>query len=163
MFDPTSFDNLKVVLEGFVYEADLLGDIVIESRHDMVDLAAMSREYSLSFRTSSEASFTAKIMLNSSMRMLSSELISLPSRPIGAYVRICFYSSASLDVSVKTEDILHQFFGENRVFEVIDTHSSIHGKSVSWEYSFPEPMKEEQVDDLQELVTVCIGALEKLN
>lgn len=47
MFDPTVFDNLKVVLEGAIYELDLKGKIEIVDRSDLVDLAKMSRAYSV--------------------------------------------------------------------------------------------------------------------
>ncbi|MGV3488530.1 MAG: hypothetical protein ACO1OC_08095 [Tuberibacillus sp.] len=47
MFDPTVFDNLKVVLEGAIYELDFKGQISIVDRSDIVDLAKMSRAYSL--------------------------------------------------------------------------------------------------------------------
>ena len=47
MFDPTVFDNLKVVLEGAVYDLDLKGQIEIIDRSDLVDLAKMSRTYSV--------------------------------------------------------------------------------------------------------------------
>ncbi|GGH74969.1 hypothetical protein JOD43_000621 [Pullulanibacillus pueri] len=50
MFDPTVFDNLKVVLEGAIYDLDLNENEHIEiiDRSDTVDLAKMSRSYSIS-------------------------------------------------------------------------------------------------------------------
>ncbi|WP_027415635.1 hypothetical protein [Aneurinibacillus terranovensis] len=50
MFDPTIFENVKVALEGAVYDFDFSGDILVTSRHDRVDLALMSREYRIGFR-----------------------------------------------------------------------------------------------------------------
>ncbi|MTH52086.1 hypothetical protein GKZ89_01615 [Bacillus mangrovi] len=47
MFDPTVFDNLKVILEGLVYDFDLDGLIHIRNRSDTVDLADMSRTWSI--------------------------------------------------------------------------------------------------------------------
>ncbi|GGE48792.1 hypothetical protein GCM10011391_29530 [Pullulanibacillus camelliae] len=47
MFDPTVFDNLKVVLEGAMYDLDFNEDIDITDRSDTVDLAKMSRSYTL--------------------------------------------------------------------------------------------------------------------
>ncbi len=34
MFDPTAFDNLKVIVEGAVYDFDLHGDILVTDRKD---------------------------------------------------------------------------------------------------------------------------------
>lgn len=45
MFDPTIFDNLKVVLEGEIYDRDLDGEITILDRSDIVNLSDMSRMY----------------------------------------------------------------------------------------------------------------------
>ena len=50
MFDPTIFDNLKVVAEGAVYDLDLQGEILITNRIDQVDLATLSRYYAITFR-----------------------------------------------------------------------------------------------------------------
>jgi len=47
MFDPTVFDNLKVVLEGAMYDLDFNKDVEITDRSDIVDLAKMSRSYTL--------------------------------------------------------------------------------------------------------------------
>lgn len=50
MFDPTVYDNLKVVLEGSVYDFDLSGDIEISDRSDIIDLAKLARAYSIGFK-----------------------------------------------------------------------------------------------------------------
>lgn len=50
MFDPTIYENIKVVIEGEVYEHDLNGEILIINRKDIVDLATMSRYYSITFQ-----------------------------------------------------------------------------------------------------------------
>lgn len=50
MFDPTIYENLKVVIEGNIYDLDLDGKISIIDRKDYVDLATMSRQYSISFQ-----------------------------------------------------------------------------------------------------------------
>lgn len=49
MFDPTIFDNLKVVLEGRLYDVDAEGSIRISGREDWVDIAAMSRKFCMRF------------------------------------------------------------------------------------------------------------------
>ncbi|UTW70295.1 hypothetical protein KHA80_06930 [Anaerobacillus sp. HL2] len=41
MFDPTIYENLKVVIEGEVYDHDMNGRILI-IQIDIVDLATMS-------------------------------------------------------------------------------------------------------------------------
>ena len=50
MFDPTIFDNLKVVLEGELYDADREGRIEVIGREDTVELAGMSRTFRMKLR-----------------------------------------------------------------------------------------------------------------
>ena len=49
LFDPTAYENLKVVFEGIVYDYDLNEEITIIERNDYINLADMSRTYNLSF------------------------------------------------------------------------------------------------------------------
>lgn len=51
MFDPTIYENLKVVIEGEIYDRDLGGKIAIIDRQDCVNLATMSRYYSIAFQS----------------------------------------------------------------------------------------------------------------
>lgn len=48
MFDPTVFDNWKVVVEGALYDADREGALIVVGREDLIDLAAMSRSFRIS-------------------------------------------------------------------------------------------------------------------
>ncbi|MEK8128412.1 hypothetical protein WMW72_10900 [Paenibacillus filicis] len=50
MFDPTIFDNLKVVMEGRLYDLDAEGSIRITGREDLVDLASMSRTFRMTLQ-----------------------------------------------------------------------------------------------------------------
>lgn len=52
MFDPTIYENIKVVLEGEIYEADLAGEILVTMRKDIVNLAEMSRTFTIRFALS---------------------------------------------------------------------------------------------------------------
>lgn len=50
LFDPTIFDNLKVVLEGALYDADREGRLEVAGREDMIELAGMSRTFRIKLR-----------------------------------------------------------------------------------------------------------------
>jgi hypothetical protein len=63
VFDPTIFDNMKVALEGAVYDLDFAGEILITSRSDRVELAAMSREYTIAFQDRKEETASESIAL----------------------------------------------------------------------------------------------------
>lgn len=43
--DPTIFDNLRVMVEGALYERDLAGELEVVDRQDLVDLASFSRSF----------------------------------------------------------------------------------------------------------------------
>lgn len=45
MFDPTIYDNLKVVAEGELYDLDRAGEILVTGRVDLVNLASMDRTF----------------------------------------------------------------------------------------------------------------------
>jgi len=50
MFDPTIFENIKIVLEGEIYDLDLSRKITVINRKDLVDLASMSRTFIMAFQ-----------------------------------------------------------------------------------------------------------------
>jgi len=50
MFDPTIFDNWKVVLEGALYDLDREGEAEVIGREDLVDLASLSRSFRIGAR-----------------------------------------------------------------------------------------------------------------
>ena len=75
MFDPTIYDNLRVVLEGGVYDLDLSGRIIIVRRKDMIDLACMSREYSISFKEKYGGKTYAEICLFAGLADLAAEIL----------------------------------------------------------------------------------------
>ena len=49
LFDPTAFENIKVVIEGEIYDRDLSGEIFVTDRNDWFNSAKLSRKYEISF------------------------------------------------------------------------------------------------------------------
>lgn len=97
MFDPTIFDNLKVVLEGAVYERDLRGQIQITDRKDLIDMAVMSRTYSIYFQKSGaeENAPRAGLTLHAPIADLAAELLERDGAAPGCELLVTF----ELDVS----------------------------------------------------------------
>lgn len=76
MFDPTIFENLKVVVEGELYDRDSDGEITIIDRKDIVNLATMSRSYSVTFISKNNSqSFTATLKLDATASDLYREIL----------------------------------------------------------------------------------------
>jgi len=92
MFDPTIYDNLRVVLEGAVYDLDMEGRLKIVSRNDIVDLSSVSRSFSIGFRSDPAASASAEISLYVSLSDLAAELLNGETKDAGCTVEIKFYT-----------------------------------------------------------------------
>lgn len=75
LFDPTAFENMKVVLEGAVYDRDFIGDILVINRDDIVNLSTMSRTYKIEMELKkpiAPISISGAIELHASLHNLSS-------------------------------------------------------------------------------------------
>ncbi|WP_461611345.1 hypothetical protein [Cytobacillus kochii] len=93
MFDPIAFDNMKVVLEGHIYDFDLTGEMKIIDRNDWMNLAKFSRRYDITFTdTTVTSTLSAKITLQANLQQITAEL--QPAHPftneIGAHLSITF-------------------------------------------------------------------------
>ncbi|MEV2698109.1 hypothetical protein ABNC64_13640 [Paenibacillus larvae] len=92
MFDPTIYDNLKVVLEGAVYEYDLKGQIQIADRKDVIDIAVMSRTYSIYFQQAGaeEGAPLAGLTLHAPIADLAAELLERDGVTPGCELHVTF-------------------------------------------------------------------------
>jgi hypothetical protein len=94
MFDPTVYENLKVVLEGAVYDLDLGGSIHISAREDLIDLASMSRTYRLAFclppEFQAKRQVTAHITLSAGLADLAGEILEQEGIAPGCSLELAF-------------------------------------------------------------------------
>lgn len=94
MFDPTIFENMKVVLEGSLYDLDLKGEIQITNRQDLIDLARMSREFRLEFQLPGEGRTRAEVRLKAHTYDLAGEILELEeeadSPSFGCFLSVIF-------------------------------------------------------------------------
>ncbi|MFC7370559.1 hypothetical protein ACFQPF_02585 [Fictibacillus iocasae] len=76
MFHPSVYDNLKVVLEGAVYDADFEEKIIITGREDLLDMASAARKYKVSFSLKNGShDMTGYVSISSSLEDLYQEKI----------------------------------------------------------------------------------------
>ncbi|GAC42110.1 hypothetical protein [Paenibacillus popilliae] len=73
MFDPTIFDNLKVVLEGKIYDLDHEGEWLVIGREDLFDLAGFGRTFRMRVQRPGKACI-AVLTLASGLADFSAEL-----------------------------------------------------------------------------------------
>lgn len=104
MFDPTVFDNLKVVVEGYFYDMDMEHQISVTDRSDIIDLATMSRRYSIAYKGLLNKRKTAKLQIDMPHHELSGELLQTKKNP-GCIVTLVFLESKN---SEEYDEILYK-------------------------------------------------------
>lgn len=171
MFHPTVYDNLKIALENQIYDFDNLdGLLVVTDRSDLLDLALMSREFSLSFKLTDGHKVTAEIILQSSLKELSDEILETPDTSPGCRLLLRFYMEIE-DVDVQcpaVEDTLTTIWGPD--FKPVQSLSYCYGQEEGIynnciELQFKRHITEEQMEDLPDLLQFLLqsaGELEKL-
>ncbi|MEH7082997.1 hypothetical protein V7139_09720 [Neobacillus drentensis] len=168
MFDPTAFDNMKVVIEGALYDLDISGEIVITDRNDSVNMAKMSRTFDLSFRLPGKK-VKATIELQSGLINLAAEL--LPSiqseEQAGCMLSLQFTAKDELDIDFTTlKSLLEDIWGPTRTITqrvLYDPLSIVPTKTLIIKIEFDRLIHEDQIEDLVEMTEFIITTLKRLN
>ncbi|NLP49248.1 hypothetical protein [Bacillus sp. RO1] len=165
MFDPTVFDNLKVVIEGDLYDLDLDGVVKIVERKDMVDLAAMSRTFSMKIAVNN-AEIMGEIILSSDAENLSGEILKHIEAP-GCTVKLVFIKNASevsnLHQEVKNwKNSLSEIWTERNI-TIFSTkkHAEEEKENVELkaEVIFDRLILEENIDDLRDMLSFMVETI----
>ncbi|MBY0119395.1 hypothetical protein NST33_23990 [Paenibacillus sp. FSL L8-0435] len=91
MFDPTVYDNLKVGFENYLYDMDNLDErIQITGRKDRLEMAVMSREFTLQFCLRDRPEVTGEVVLSSSLEELAAEILETPGANPGCRLELRF-------------------------------------------------------------------------
>jgi hypothetical protein len=171
MFDPTIFDNLKVSLENQLYDLDNLENrIRITGRKDLLDLAVMSREFSLFFQLAdvslNSGRVTAEVHLKASLRDLAEEILETPGASPGCLLAVRFHTQIS-DVPKQCGEIgrvLSGIWGSELAPR--QTLSYVYGQEkvyqVTAEVKFNRKINEDQMNDLPDLIDHILRSLEEL-
>lgn len=169
LFDPTAFDNMKVVIEGALYDLDLAGEIVINDRNDFVNIAKMSRSFDISFELpeTEKNSVIARIEIKSNLKNLAAELLSgdQSENQSGCFVKLEFFH----DGVTKKRDlanihqILLEIWGEKRIIrQTVMIHSTIPGNNNVITIDFDKVITEDHLEDLVEMVNHMITTMQRL-
>ncbi len=159
MFDPTAFDNLRVVLEGAVYDADLSGEIEVINRKDLFDLATYQRSYSIQFQLKEQSSNAVEMKLVAGVEQVIVERrpTSIQAIP-GASIQIVYESKNDLS---SFHDMLQQVWGE-RTIEQVQIISTLNQTIYKTYISFARNIDEEMVEDVLAMVSTSIKSLQIL-
>lgn len=168
MFDPTAFDNMKVVIEGALYDYDLDGDIVIIDRNDIMNLAKMSRSFDVSFQLPGNRTI-ARLEMESSLMNIAAELLpeSLQQKKAGCQVKLQFIQE---DVSIERDfheidRILFKIWGETRKISQIVQYNPLNRSEYRNNIitvEFDRLIGEEQMEDLVEMIEFMISTLQQI-
>lgn len=168
MFDPTAFENMRVVMDGMFYDKDLSGEIVITDRNDLLNTAKLSRHYNLSFQLpfSGERKVTCTFHLSASLENLTAELLERSDFLAGCTVKIDFTMKGPLSESLygKILDTLSFIWesGESKVTICSDSFMSMEKVLYTGTVTFNRLIYEEQIDDLTEMFAYMLLTLERL-
>ncbi|AIQ45547.1 hypothetical protein R70723_06285 [Paenibacillus sp. FSL R7-0273] len=168
MFHPTVFDNIKIAFENQLYDYDNLdGVLTITGRTDLLNLAVMSREFTLAFKLTDGISVTSEVVLRSSVKELSDEILEAPDSNPGCSLLLRFYmeiTDTALQCpaieriltgiwgpELKPEQILSFRYGEEELLY-----------SNCIQLTFKRQITEEQMEDIPSLLNHLLQSAEEL-
>ncbi|MCM3705797.1 MULTISPECIES: hypothetical protein [Cytobacillus] len=171
MFDPTAFENMKVVMEGGFYDRDLGGEIRIVDRNDIINSAKMCRTYDITFTDHAKemAGIYCIFTMEAGLDNLAAEL--LPQRKTemlaGCRISVNFKVKHQRDHKKFEEirEVLEQIWGSGRHIEQTVKYSPENRQSLAeteTSISFNRLVQEEQIDDLNEMINYMTASLDAL-
>jgi hypothetical protein len=171
MFDPTAFENLKVVIEGAIYDKDLAGEILVTDRNDLLNLAKLQRKFEISFidQNSSGNRITAIFSLEANLENLAAELLpsSLSEELSGCQVCVKFTCTHPNDPQYfqRIYQILTEIWGIDRAIEQlvqVNPLKKLDEVKNHITISFNRLVYEEQIHDLTDMVDYMITSMKRL-
>jgi hypothetical protein len=170
MFDPTAFENLRVLLEGIFYDKDIEGKIMIVDRNDTINTAKLSRAYDLTFQLIpslqvTDPQITCKVRLEASLENLTAELLPAlhMTREAGGILSIEFMFDHGKDEFFlkQIEKILRDHWKYTTIKQTITYEPLKKGTKVKhheW-ITFDRILKEEQMNELPEIAQQIMTTL----
>jgi hypothetical protein len=167
MFDPTAYENMKVVVEGYLYDRDFEGKISIIERNDIINIAKLSREYSIHFQLKeTDKECSAVMTIKAGIENFAAELLPVQIKPdhIGSFVELEFVvihpHKEAYYTLIQTE--LERLWGEKRTIQQqvrlnpVSSSESIENRII---VHFNRLVLEEQIDDLTAICDHMITTL----
>ncbi|PGS47001.1 hypothetical protein [Bacillus sp. AFS041924] len=161
MFDPTAFDNMKVVIEGLIYDKDLDGEYEIIDRNDYINLSKMDRLFSIQYRKLNIRSKSKTTSCRFSMKTTASDLYNeliKGNTEVGCFIEIEFFFPKTLEIEIIQRSLL--LFQNKTAEQYIPCYNikqSIFDKNIiesSVNIKFQNKMTEEDFDLVEELVHI---------
>lgn len=167
MFDPTIFDNLKVVFEGAMYDMDMSGTVQIMNRTDRIELSTMSRSFGMEAILRPTGTVKGSFTLLASLADLSAELLSETGKQPGCRLELAFEFAVEEPARdcAAAELALRNIWGEAP--SIAQTVQMTYGQEpIQWQsrlvVQFARKLDERQIDDIPSLIDHLTLSLEKL-
>ncbi|MGN1401047.1 MAG: hypothetical protein ACI4XL_06060 [Bacillus sp. (in: firmicutes)] len=171
MFDPTAYENFKIIIEGSVYEMDFSEEILVIDRSETVDLAKLCRTFTIDYRLKEQDGTTGRITVRAPIRQLAAELLVHDEPQIGAFIEVHFLTKAGklpTDQYIgRLTDSLRSIWGPDRDYYTAVQSYYLNGEKTGYKIkstvSFKRLITEKQADDLYEIIRFGSRTLEELN
>jgi hypothetical protein len=169
LFDPTIYENLKVVIEGAIYDLDLGKRINITNRIDRIELSLMSRYYALQFELLDHSSVSAELSISAHVSDFASEILEQEDIERGCKLEIHFHTAVD-DVVLDCNTIhrkLHEIWGNEHVIDQEIWYQ--YNQAVPPKYQnkitihFQQKMTENHIDDIHRLIEHVLQSLHSLS
>jgi hypothetical protein len=169
LFDPTIYENMKVIIEGAVYDLDLAGEILVTNRSDQVELSTMSRSYSIQFKLLGIGDTLTELYLSASTEDLSAEILENTTMNPGCTLQIGFQMKLhhQEDYCNMIEESLFEIWGNECA--ITQRLSYIYGNNQESAYTdeiyldFGRKFSEAIIEDIPSLLEHVVLSLGKLN
>lgn len=156
MFDPTAFDNMKVLIEGIIYDKDIAGELVIKDRNDLINISKMNRKFSIQFNQINKNS-SCKFTLETTAKDLYSELLN-GNTNVGCTVELEFYLSKELTKEVLQRSMILLRNNTDEQFTVIHNIKQPlidkNTRKISVMINFTNKFTENDFDKLEEILHI---------
>ncbi|PYE49599.1 hypothetical protein HUB98_10285 [Paenibacillus barcinonensis] len=168
MFDPTIYDNLKVAIENYIYDLDNLDErIHVTHRRDQLDMASMSRVFTLQFCLREKAGITAELVLKSALEDTAAEILETPGSQPGCGLELRFALVTTKQPELLCPDIqaiMQEYWPSQRTLQRIhytfgETPASF---NVASSVYFDRKVNEDQMQDMPELCHHMLHVLHRL-
>ncbi|UOE54127.1 hypothetical protein LIT38_18810 [Bacillus sp. CMF12] len=169
MFDPTAFENMKVVMEGGFYDRDLDGEIRIVDRNDILNSAKMSRRYDITFTDIAKglAEIFCTFTMEAGLDNLAAELLpQVKSEKLAGcriYVKFTIKHPKDSQVFLEIREVLRHIWGIGRKVEQTVKYNPENALAeTETVISFNRLIHEEQIDDLNKMISYMTASMEAL-
>lgn len=172
MFDPTAFDNMKVVIEGAIYDRDLEGELLVKNREDIVDLANLSRTFNLAFslRETGRTNYFAVLKIQAGLKNLAAEVLEMDESMslAGCLISVIFHLQHrdEKEIFIEIQEVLEEIWGRERMIEQTVKinplkKSEILANEVT--INFKRLILEDQLGDLIEMLDYIVLSLKRIH